>query len=126
MITASTSSGSRQRAIQPHRSRSRTEDSCPTGPSPAIRTANMIDGSSTMSESQIRPTPSPRPAAGLRRPEAAAWGRRLGAAGAGVAPGAACADPYDCDPGFFCEPSLHQCLPQPDPLTCEMVPMPPT
>jgi CARDB len=39
-----------------------------------------------------------------------------------VAPGAACADPYDCEPGNFCEPSLHQCLPQPDPLTCQSVP----
>ena len=28
-------------------------------------------------------------------------------------PGATCSDPYDCDPGLFCEPSLNQCLPQP-------------
>jgi hypothetical protein len=37
-------------------------------------------------------------------------------------PGAACADSYDCEPGQFCEPTLNQCLPQPDPLTCELVP----
>ena len=39
-----------------------------------------------------------------------------------VVPGAACGDSYDCGPGFFCEPTLDQCLPQPDPLTCERVP----
>jgi FG-GAP repeat protein len=39
-----------------------------------------------------------------------------------VVPGHACSDPYDCDPGSFCEPTLHECLPQPDPLTCKMVP----
>ncbi len=39
-----------------------------------------------------------------------------------VNPGAACADPYDCEPGFFCEPTLGQCLPQPDPLTCQLQP----
>lgn len=37
-------------------------------------------------------------------------------------PGAACMDSYDCEPGHFCEPTLGQCLPQPDPLTCELVP----
>lgn len=38
-------------------------------------------------------------------------------------PGAACADSYDCmQPGEFCEPTLGQCLPQPNPLTCEVVP----
>ena len=37
-------------------------------------------------------------------------------------PGAACQDSYDCEPGQFCEPTLNQCLPQPDPLTCELVP----
>ncbi|MCA9675785.1 MAG: hypothetical protein KC464_12160 [Myxococcales bacterium] len=37
-------------------------------------------------------------------------------------PGAACGDSYDCDPGQFCEPTLGQCLPQPDPLTCEYTP----
>ncbi len=42
--------------------------------------------------------------------------------GACVAPGVACADSYDCQPGEFCEPTLGQCLPQPDPLTCEYAP----
>ncbi len=38
-------------------------------------------------------------------------------------PGVTCADSYDCDqPGEFCEPTIGQCLPQPDPLTCETVP----
>ena len=39
-----------------------------------------------------------------------------------VVPGTACADPYDCEPGQFCEPTLDQCLPQPDPLTCQLTP----
>src|SRR4051794_36212423 len=39
-----------------------------------------------------------------------------------VAPGHACSDPYDCDPGNFCEPTLNECLPQPDALTCQLVP----
>lgn len=39
-----------------------------------------------------------------------------------TAPGQACQDPYDCEPGQFCEPTLGQCLPQPDPLTCKIVP----
>lgn len=39
-----------------------------------------------------------------------------------VTPSGTCGDSYDCDPGFFCEPTLGQCLPQPDPLTCELVP----
>lgn len=42
--------------------------------------------------------------------------------GACVVPGAPCTDSYDCEPGQFCEPTLDQCLPQPDPLTCELVP----
>jgi hypothetical protein len=37
-------------------------------------------------------------------------------------PGASCTDSYDCEPGYFCEPTLDQCLPQPDPLTCQLVP----
>ena len=38
-------------------------------------------------------------------------------------PGVVCADSYDCvQPGEFCEPTLNQCLPQPDPLTCEHLP----
>ena len=39
-----------------------------------------------------------------------------------VTPTGTCGDSYDCDPGFFCEPTLSMCLPQPDPLTCELVP----
>jgi hypothetical protein len=39
-----------------------------------------------------------------------------------IVPGAPCQDSYDCEPGQFCEPTLNQCLPQPDPLTCELVP----
>ncbi|MDC0666832.1 FG-GAP repeat domain-containing protein [Nannocystis radixulma] len=33
-----------------------------------------------------------------------------------------CADSYDCEPGEYCEPIFGQCLPQPDPLDCEVVP----
>lgn len=33
-----------------------------------------------------------------------------------------CADSYDCAPGNYCEPVFDQCLPQPDPLDCEVVP----
>ncbi len=40
-----------------------------------------------------------------------------------IVPGHACHDPYDCDPGYFCEPTLNECLPQPDPLTCQQVPV---
>lgn len=40
-----------------------------------------------------------------------------------VAPTTACSDPYDCQPGEFCEPTLDQCLPQPDPLTCQLTPV---
>ncbi len=39
-----------------------------------------------------------------------------------ASPGAGCLDSYDCEPGEFCEPTLGQCLPQPDPLTCEQIP----
>lgn len=40
-----------------------------------------------------------------------------------VTPGNSCQDSYDCQqPGEFCEPTLGQCLPQPDPLTCEFEP----
>ncbi len=38
-------------------------------------------------------------------------------------PGASCLDSYDCEPGQFCEPTLGQCLPQPDPLTCQQTPI---
>ena len=44
-------------------------------------------------------------------------------AGACVTPGDPCHDSYDCQqPGEFCEPTLGKCLPQPDPVTCEIVP----
>ena len=33
-----------------------------------------------------------------------------------------CNDSYDCAPGNYCEPVLKKCLPQPDPLQCEVVP----
>ncbi|MBK9758166.1 MAG: hypothetical protein IPO88_32560 [Nannocystis sp.] len=33
-----------------------------------------------------------------------------------------CNDSYDCNPGNYCEPVLKKCLPQPDPLQCEVVP----
>src|SRR5690606_36377135 len=39
-----------------------------------------------------------------------------------VSPGEPCQDSYDCAPGEYCEQTLEQCLPQPDPLTCEIVP----
>ena len=33
-----------------------------------------------------------------------------------------CLDSFDCDPGEFCEPTLGECLPQFDPVACEVVP----
>ncbi len=39
-----------------------------------------------------------------------------------VTPGAPCLDSYDCPEGEFCEPTLQQCLPSQDPVTCELVP----
>ena len=39
-----------------------------------------------------------------------------------VAPTGDCVDSYDCEPGQYCEQTLGKCLPQPDPLTCELVP----
>jgi hypothetical protein len=39
-----------------------------------------------------------------------------------VTPGQACLDSYDCPDGEFCEPTLGQCLPSQDPVTCEIVP----
>jgi len=33
-----------------------------------------------------------------------------------------CTDAYDCEEGEFCEPTLDQCLPQPEPLDCEILP----
>jgi hypothetical protein len=43
-------------------------------------------------------------------------------AGGCATPGEPCTDSYDCDPGHFCEPTLGRCLPQPDPVTCEIIP----
>ncbi len=40
-----------------------------------------------------------------------------------VQPGLDCLDAYDCQPGEYCEQTLQKCLPQPDPLTCELVPV---
>ncbi len=37
-------------------------------------------------------------------------------------PGAPCIDSYDCEPGEYCEGQLGNCLPQPDPLQCEVIP----
>jgi hypothetical protein len=37
-------------------------------------------------------------------------------------PGGVCLDSYDCDPGEYCETVLGNCLPQPDPLLCEVIP----
>ena len=39
-----------------------------------------------------------------------------------AAPTNDCLDAFDCLDGFFCEPTIGQCLPQPDPLVCEIVP----
>jgi hypothetical protein len=39
-----------------------------------------------------------------------------------VTPGADCLDSYDCPDGEFCEPTLNQCLPNQDPVACEIVP----
>jgi hypothetical protein len=43
-----------------------------------------------------------------------------------VTPGADCLDSYDCPEGEFCEPTLGktgQCLPQQDPVACEIQPL---
>lgn len=37
-----------------------------------------------------------------------------------VSPGDECIDSYDCGLGMFCEPTLGRCLPQFDPVTCEV------
>lgn len=39
-----------------------------------------------------------------------------------TAPGAACGDSFDCDEGFFCEPTIGKCLPQPPKGGCEFHP----
>jgi hypothetical protein len=43
--------------------------------------------------------------------------------GACVDPGDTCSDSFDCPEGWFCEPTLEQCLPQFDPVTCESSPV---
>ncbi len=37
-------------------------------------------------------------------------------------PTGSCEDSFDCDFGEFCEPTLDQCLPQSDPVVCELEP----
>lgn len=37
-------------------------------------------------------------------------------------PTGACVDSFDCEQGEFCEPTLQECLPQFDPVSCEVVP----
>jgi len=37
-------------------------------------------------------------------------------------PGQDCLDSFDCPLGEFCEPTLGRCLPQTDPIACELIP----
>lgn len=39
-----------------------------------------------------------------------------------VTPGDECVDSFDCPDDQFCEPTLGQCLPQQDPVACELIP----
>ncbi len=39
-----------------------------------------------------------------------------------TSPGKLCQDSFDCPPGFFCEPTLGRCLPQPTGKKCEVKP----
>lgn len=39
-----------------------------------------------------------------------------------VTPTGDCVDSFDCQNGEFCEPTLGQCLPQQDPVACELIP----
>ena len=39
-----------------------------------------------------------------------------------INPGKVCKDSFDCPPGFFCEPTMHKCLPQPTGKKCEVKP----
>jgi hypothetical protein len=39
-----------------------------------------------------------------------------------VSPGIDCIDSFDCPEGEFCEPTLDKCLPQQDPVVCEVLP----
>ena len=43
-------------------------------------------------------------------------------AGSCASPGKVCKDSFDCPPGFFCEPTLGRCLPQPTGTKCEVKP----
>lgn len=43
-------------------------------------------------------------------------------AGDCATPTGPCVDAFDCEEGEFCEPTLDQCLPQPEPLDCEILP----
>ncbi len=38
-------------------------------------------------------------------------------------PGGPCTDSFDCDVGEFCEPTLGRCLPQFEPVACELPPV---
>jgi hypothetical protein len=40
-----------------------------------------------------------------------------------ASPQGTCLDSYDCQPGQFCEPTLGQCLPQPEGITCQIIPV---
>lgn len=44
------------------------------------------------------------------------------AGGSCVVPGDPCLDPYDCPEGEFCEPTIDACLPQQEPVDCEVEP----
>src|SRR5690606_16426758 len=39
-----------------------------------------------------------------------------------VTPTGPCQDSFDCDFGEFCEPTLGECLPQSEPVVCELEP----
>lgn len=43
-------------------------------------------------------------------------------AGECATPAGSCLDSYDCDEGWYCEPVLGQCLPQPEDIECEVRP----
>jgi hypothetical protein len=43
-------------------------------------------------------------------------------AGECATPSGSCSDSYDCDEGWYCEPVLGQCLPQPEDIDCEVRP----
>jgi hypothetical protein len=43
-------------------------------------------------------------------------------AGACATPAGDCTDSYDCDEGWYCEPVLGRCIPQPEDVECEVRP----